>query len=244
MRYQILALIAFNHLAAAYGLLHADPTWLILSAMGLILINKIGGEIGLHRYFCHRSFATSRFGHYLMLAMACLCCIGPPIAWVGMHRMHHKYSDTDMDPHGNLPAWRVWLTAWRPVVIEKRLLVDLLQDPAHMFVYRWYMWLIAAVYISLALICWQIPVFLISIPSVLTFHFAGLVNTVCHTTGHKPHDTNDRSHNNRLVNLLTWGSGLHNTHHAFPNRWDNRINPGDIDIPAVIIARFFIKRTR
>lgn len=239
MAYKIKALILFNHLATIYGLIYGDLSWLFASFIGLLLINKIGGEIGLHRYFCHRSFKTSKARHYLLLILASLNCFGPPMAWVGVHRKHHHHSDTDMDPHGAQPLWRIWTTLWRPFTIEQRYIGDMLRAPEQMFVYKWYFWLIGAVWIGMFLVNWQLPIFLLSIPSVISFHLAGLVNTMCHHHGDKDFATSDNSFNNRWVNLITLGSGLHNTHHAYPNRWDNRTRPGDIDLPAVIIKYAF-----
>ena len=116
----------------------------------------------------------------------------------------------------------------------------MLRQPEQIFVYKWYFWLISLTFIILGLINWQLPIFLISIPSVLSFHFAGLVNTICHRYGDKDFETKDNSFNNRWVNMITLGSGLHNTHHAYPNRWDNRTKKGDLDLPAVIIEKVFM----
>lgn len=241
MSYKIKALILFNHLAAIVALVYGDLWMLLASLVAFLMINKLGGEIGLHRYFCHRSFKTSRFWHYTMLAMASLNCFGPPMAWVGVHRKHHVASDTTDDPHGAQPAWRVWSTLWKPFHIDVKYTKDMLRDRDQLFVYKYYFWLIAAVWLSLFFVNWQLPLFLISLPSVVSFHLAGLVNTVCHITGDKLYETKDNSYNNRWVNMLTLGSGLHNTHHAYPSGWDNRRQPGDIDLPAVIIKHVLIR---
>ena len=235
MNFKIKALILFNHVASVFALIYGNPWMLVGTVIAFLFINKLGGEIGLHRYFCHRSFKTSKFWHYTMLIAAILNCFGPPLSWVGVHRKHHAASDTDADPHGNQPAWRVWLTFWRSFHIDLTYIKDMLRDKDQMFVYKYYFWLIAVVWLSLFFINWQLPIFLISIPSVISFHLAGLINTVCHTTGERPYKTKDHSYNNKWVNIITLGSGLHNTHHAFPSGWDNRKNPGDIDVSAVII---------
>lgn len=240
MNIKIKLLILINHILAIIGLIYGNYYWLFLSIIGWLLINKVGGEVALHRYFCHKSFKTNKFGHYTLLVLACLNCFGPPIAWVGVHRKHHHYSDTDLDPHGAQPFWRVWSTFWKPFIIEKKYIGDMLRQPEQIFVYKWYFWLISLTFIILGLINWQLPIFLISIPSVLSFHFAGLVNTICHRYGDKDFETKDNSFNNRWVNMITLGSGLHNTHHAYPNKWDNRTKKGDLDLPAVIIEKVFM----
>jgi fatty-acid desaturase len=242
MKWKIKTLIILNHTAAIFGLYYGSSWMLLLSMIGLILINKIGGEIGLHRYFCHRSFKTTKIGHYVILILACLNCFGPPMAWVGVHRKHHAFADTDQDPHGNQPKWRIWTTFWKPFVIEQKYIKDFLRDKEQMFIYKWYFPLVCAVWYCLFLINWQLPIYLISIPSVISFHLAGLVNTMCHNHGDKDHNTQDNSFNNRWVNYITLGSGLHNNHHANPSSWDNREKSNDIDIPAIIIDKIFIVR--
>lgn len=240
MNLKIKILIGINHLAAVYGLLYGNASYLFLSLVGLLLINKVGGEVGLHRYFCHKSFSTTKIKHYILMVLACLNCFGPPLAWVGVHRKHHAYSDTEKDPHGHQPMWRIWTTFWHPFNIETKYVSDLVRNKDQLFVYKWYFWLIGTVMLSLWLVNWQLPIFLISIPSVLSFHLAGLVNTICHHYGDRDFDTKDHSYNNRWVNAITLGSGLHNTHHAYPASWDNRRHPGDIDLPAIIIEKFLI----
>ena len=98
-----------------------------------------------------------------------------------------------------------------------------------------------ASYIILALIDWRIAVFLISIPAVVTFHSAGMVNSICHKWGYRLFNTPDKSTNNLFVNLITLGSGLHNTHHAKPYGWNNKERWYELDLPAWIIKNFLIK---
>ena len=77
---------------------------------------------------------------------------------------------------------------------------------------------------------------------MITFHSAGLVNTICHKYGYTYFDTGDYSKNNFWVNLLTLGSGLHHTHHAKPKEWNNSLKWWEIDLPAFIIRHFFLRK--
>ena len=74
-----------------------------------------------------------------------------------------------------------------------------------------------------ALIDWRIPVFLFAIPVVITFHSAGLGNTIGHLYGYRNFETTDKSQNSTWVNILTLGSGLHNNHHAYPERYNYKM---------------------
>lgn len=192
--------------------------------------------MGLHRYFAHRSFKTSKTVEWALLIFASLNCFGSPMTWVGVHRLHHQHSDTNDDPHGgDQPWWRVWLTMWRPFKVKPRLVADMIRDPKQKFFYNHYFKLLFVTFCGLALIDIWIPVFLISIPAVITFHSAGLVNSVCHLSGYRSFDTKDKSYNNLWVNFLTLGSGLHNNHHAHPKSYFNSYRWYEIDVPGLVI---------
>ena len=98
-----------------------------------------------------------------------------------------------------------------------------------------------AIYVWLAVIAWQLPIFLISASCLITYHSAGLVNTVCHKYGYKSFNTKDKSTNNTLVNIITLGSGLHNNHHHDPANYSNKFSKYEFDLPAWIIKNFFMK---
>ena len=158
-------------------------------------------------------------------------CFGSPIAWCGIHRKHHDAPETEADPHGGQAGWRIWTTFWEPFTVERKFVIDLIKDKWITFIHKHYLKLLLGTYLVLALIDWRIAVFLISIPAVVTFHSAGMVNVLCHKFGYRHFDTPDHSTNNTWVNILTLGSGLHNTHHAKPDSWTNKEKWWEIDFP-------------
>ncbi len=167
--------------------------------------------------------------------------MGSPLSWVGVHRKHHAKSDTEDDPHGNQSMFKVWSTFWDSYQIEPRYAIDLMKDPIHKFFHRYYFTIIVISYVWLAVIAWQLPIFLISASCLITYHSAGLVNTVCHKYGYKSFNTKDKSTNNTLVNIITLGSGLHNNHHHDPANYSNKFSKYEFDLPAWIIKNFFMK---
>lgn len=241
-KWKLRALILFNHLAAVIGVafLVDDKLW-ILSLVGVLLIGKLGGEAGFHRYFAHKSFVLNWFWKKVVLGLGCLNGIGSPISWAISHRAHHRYSDTEKDPHGNLPGYKVWLTMWRPGILKKSQMSDLLQDKDAVWFHRNYYTFYFFVFFGFGLIHWAVPVFLISIPSVVTFHSAGLVNVFCHGWGYRNHATADTSTNNLIINAITLGSGLHNNHHHAPDSWDNSEHWYEIDIVSLMIRVIMLR---
>jgi len=239
--YKIKLILIFNHIALAVGLFYASPWWILLSLVGWIFINRIGGEIGLHRYFSHNSFKTSKFKEIMLFILATFNCVGSPMMWVGIHRKHHATSDTEKDPHGNQSILRIWSTFWKPFIIEPKYLIDMMKSPIHKFFHKHYFSLLIVTYISLGLIAWQIPVFLISASSLITIHSAGLVNALCHRYGYRNFKTKDNSTNNTFINIITLGSGLHNNHHADHIIYSNKVKNYVFDFPAWIIEKFLIQ---
>lgn len=67
--------------------------WLV--ACGLMVL---GNTAGYHRLLAHRSYETVRWVRNTLTLLSALHS-GSPLAWVGVHRVHHAFSDTDLDSH-------------------------------------------------------------------------------------------------------------------------------------------------
>jgi stearoyl-CoA desaturase (delta-9 desaturase) len=52
--------------------------------------------------------------------------------------------------------------------------------------------------------------------TVFGLHATYLVNSATHMWGSRRFTTSDKSRNNLLVAMLSWGEGWHNNHHAHP----------------------------
>ena len=65
---------------------------------------------------------------------------------------------------------------------------------------------------------------------IFLFHHATFcVNSVCHLVGRRTYETRDRSRNNWVVALLTFGEGWHNNHHGFPRSARLGLTPRQVD---------------
>ena len=182
--YKLKLILLVNHILLGIGLVYADLTWLWLSLVGWIMFGKVGGEIALHRYLSHKSFKTSYWKSRILIVLSMFNCFGSPIAWCGIHRKHHDVPETKEDPHGGQAGWRIWTTFWEPFTVERKFVIDLIKDKWITFIHKHYLKLLLGTYFTLALIDWRIAVFLISVPAVVTFHSAGMVNTICHKWGY------------------------------------------------------------
>lgn len=69
--------------------------------VGLVysIICGFGVTAGAHRYWAHRSYKVTRPLYFILLILQTAALQDCVIEWVKDHRIHHKYSDTNADPH-------------------------------------------------------------------------------------------------------------------------------------------------
>ena len=189
----------------------------------------LGVTIGYHRLLSHRALRVPRWLERLLATCGALSCQHGPIDWVGLHRHHHKFSDTDPDHHNSHRGFWWSHMGWMLETVPaqgavQRLTGDLVNDPYYRWLNRWFLllqlplagllfWIGSACGVGgCALVLWGIPLRL-----VLVYHCTWLVNSATHRWGYVLHDSGDRSRNNPWVAAVTFGEGWHNTHHAYPH---------------------------
>jgi stearoyl-CoA desaturase (delta-9 desaturase) len=108
-------------LGLGYGVwlfLREGIRWLDVGLLvGMYLLTMTGVELGLHRYFSHRTFETTRPIRILLLILGSMAGQGSVLLWSGVHRWHHAHTDVPGDPHsptlGRHGFWqRVWGFFW------------------------------------------------------------------------------------------------------------------------------------
>lgn len=214
--------------ALAVGAFFVQFSWW---AFGLTMfLWWLTGGLGIclcyHRLLTHRSFKTSKPVEYFLTILGTLNWQGPPIKWVGGHRLHHKHSDTDEDPHsphhGFTWSHILWCFTEDPQGRPARdAAKDLARDKGLAFIDRWHavpqLILAGLLYAvgeltlnqGLSFVVWGIGV-----RSVIVYHVTWFVNSASHTWGYRRFDTEDDSKNNWWVALLSFGEGWHNNHHG------------------------------
>ena len=103
---------------------------IIMLVLGFIwyqLIAIFGLSIGLHRRFAHNQFQTSKTFEVISLFLSMLAFSRSPVGWIGAHRIHHKFSDTEKDPHSptHKGFWNVLLNNWKVEKIDRGFVKDL-----------------------------------------------------------------------------------------------------------------------
>jgi len=213
----------------------------------------LGVTLGYHRLLSHRSFIVPRWLERFFATCGAISCQHGPIDWVGLHRHHHSFSDTEVDHHNSKKGFWWSHMGWMFKDVEAlkavpKLSADLIKDPYYRFLNKYFLLLQIPIGLSLyaigqklgvggwALVLWGIPLRL-----VVVYHVTWLVNSATHCWGKAPFESGDSSKNNAWVAALTFGEGWHNNHHAFPNSAKQGLFRGQIDITwehIKILAKF------
>ena len=215
------AYLAMLHVAFAIGVVRGTTAndWLLFAVMFAAI--SFGCTVGLHRYFSHRSFTTSRAFQFVMALLAG-AAFGDPIAFSARHRLHHAESDTEDDVHSPGQGWwYCWfgtLLDYRLDQAEMRKLVpDLMAMPEIRVLHRFFF--VPGV-VTMAATLWLggLSAFAIGYcgACLLVVHAGSAVNFFGHTRGTRPYETADRSTNHPLLALISLGEGWHNNHHYYP----------------------------
>jgi stearoyl-CoA desaturase (delta-9 desaturase) len=231
-----LSLLVLNHILFAGGIYYVVSTheyyWLGISLVWFCLVRIIGVNAGLHRYFSHRSYKTTKFWERVITFFVINACYSTPIVYSAKHRDHHSSGYELYEGKTYLdftPASKEQMTKW---------VRDLLQNRDLVFVQKYYIHIMVAYMILLALFNPLLTIFIFSIPACLCINpFAG---GALHFFGHNRYGyqnfpREDGSKNNTLCNILTVGEGLHNNHHNNPNHWNFKAKWWEIDPPGIFI---------
>jgi stearoyl-CoA desaturase (Delta-9 desaturase) len=228
--------------ASAMGLLWgvaARPVDLVMLAV-LYTACGLGITVGYHRLFSHKAFKTTPTIRGLFAVLGSMTIQGPVTQWVTDHRKHHALSDREGDPHsphghrdglfgglrGFVHAHMGWLVTTKGMERGRRYGRDLYDDPVIRRIDRLYMlWVALSLGIPFAVGFAVTPTLAGGLTGLvwgglvrifLFHHMTWSVNSICHTFGRRPYETEDESRNNWIIALPTFGEGWHNNHHAFP----------------------------
>lgn len=197
-------------------------------------ISFFGLSIGNHRYFSHRSFKATPFFETLLFMMGSSAMQFSPLFWAAKHRLHHKFSDKEGDPHspwkeakgGLLHAYFLWAFTFNFEDCLQKYGRDFLKNKRLMYLHRHHMligssFVLLAGFFQMALMnSWEgfyRGVFWGGIFRIFILHNAIFtLNVVLHKWGRSEFETHDHSKNNGLLFPLILGDSWHHNHHQVP----------------------------
>jgi stearoyl-CoA desaturase (delta-9 desaturase) len=202
---------------------------------------------GYHRYFAHRAYRLARVPQALLAFGGLTAVQKGPLWWAAHHRDHHRYADTERDPHspqrGFLWSHMGWITSGEYGATKFENIEDfgrfreLVWMNRHDWVGPW----------SLGALCfiiggWSGLVVGFFASTVLLWHTTFSVNSLAHVRGRRRYATNDSSRNNPLIALVTLGEGWHNNHHHFPACARQGFRWYELDVTYLVLRAFALVR--
>ena len=206
----------------------------VWTAIGLYAIRVFALTGFYHRYFSHRSFRTSRALQFVFAVIGASAAQRGPLWWAAHHRHHHATSDSIDDPHspvrrGFWYSHMAWFLTTRNFETREERIRDWLKYPELRFLDRYDgivplamgailfgvgAW-VGAVFPATGVTGSQMLVWGL-VSTVAVYHVTFMINSLAHRWGSRRYDTEDRSRNNPVLALLTFGEGWHNNHHHYP----------------------------
>lgn len=194
--------------------MYATLPWLALSLVMFLIIKTIGTTVTYHRIHGHNTHKMNPIVEYVCTFLGLHGTYSSPIDYCAAHALHHKYADTEKDPHSvKHMGWKVmfpifWDTGG-PTGGDLRTVVRLLRKDTTRFFHRHHFVLLALPYLLL-FVSAELFFFAYFIPSVSSI-WAGALGTL-------NHDEKGPYDRGLLYSLLTGGEHKHLWHHN---------NPGD-----------------
>ena len=204
-----------------------------------ILMYFIQGCMGItalyHRSLTHESWIPCKTLEYISATMACFGLTSSPINWVALHLTHHKYADTEYDPHApKYSGYKVLLSEYNMSKPE-RPHRHMLRNKFYIFLYRYYHGVVfswaALLYLIDPLLFWWAW----AIPATIQVWVSTANNWVTHKNwGYTRYKTKDDSKNIWWF-PFAWGDAWHNNHHAEPWTYSFSRKWYEIDITGIYI---------
>lgn len=207
----------------------------------------------LHRYAAHKMFDMSKFWERTFFIFTFVTQGSSYLSAYGygvMHRMHHAYADTELDPHSPKYDKSLFSMMWRTkdiytnifhkkIEVEDRFTKDVPQwfsfeKIAHSWISRLF-WV--AFYIAFYIMfahAWWVFLFL-PIHFVMGPLHGAIINWYAHRYGYRNFKVTDTSMNLLPFDFLMLGEGYHNNHHKNGTRANFGVKWYEIDLVYPII---------
>lgn len=198
-----LAFASLGQIALAFAI-----SWIL---SGLVISCIYHRQVS-HNSWQYRNRAVEFFAYYLMV----LSGQGSPLAWAYIHRLHHRYTDTELDPQSPLVVGKIrtMLSNYKIEKFDPRLVKDLIRNKNLMFLHKHYNKLFMVHSILWLVFSFEIFLFLCLLP-VFCLFWVGIFNTIAH----RKQDTSVQDCSvDMSYPVLFWGENNHRLHHLKPSQ--------------------------
>ncbi|MBT8045075.1 MAG: fatty acid desaturase [Verrucomicrobiae bacterium] len=200
--------------------------------------------LGYHRLFSHLAFKAKWPVKFTTLLFGACAFENSCLDWSSDHRRHHKHCDHDDDPYdiskGFMWAHIGWLMFKLKPEPPMDNVADLKKDKLVMLQHKYVHWIgvlfglaLPAAIAYMVVPTWQYALggFLLSgvLRVVVVQHCTFFINSLCHTIGRQPYNTENSARDSAIMAVFTCGEGYHNYHHAFQHDYRNGVKPWQFD---------------
>ena len=220
-----LAIITSFHILLIPALFAFSWTNLAIMLVGNWIVGSFGVGLGYHRLLTHRSFKSPKWLEYTLTILGTLAVQSEPYKWVATHRIHHRFTETDRDPHSTRPGFWHAHIGWIFIgtaqdhdrITFEKYVPDLLKDKGQILIAKYfYLPIIVSAIFLYTFGGWAAVLWGVVVRVIFGWHTTWFVNSLSHLFGKRRFETDDDSTNNWFVAILTFGEGWHNNHHAQP----------------------------
>jgi stearoyl-CoA desaturase (delta-9 desaturase) len=217
------------------GVIWVGWSWVAVATASVLYFVRMFAITGFyHRYFSHKTYRTNRFWQFIFAVLGNSAVQRGPLWWASHHRHHHRFADTDEDPHspnrqGFWWSHIGWLTSERHFPTRAQYVKDWACFPELVWLNRFDtlmpVLLATGLYAFGAVLKAYAPqlgtsgpqmlIWGFFISSTVLFHATVTINSLDHMIGSRRYDTPDTSRNNWVLALITLGEGWHNNHHHY-----------------------------
>jgi stearoyl-CoA desaturase (delta-9 desaturase) len=176
------------------------------------ILTAVVTEVYCHRCLAHRAFRVqpmlaSFFGRYFRVVVGT-----DPETWAAVHRLHHRYADTPLDPHSPVQRRPLTVLLGSPYLfaVARRLVPRGTPRGRGDLVVR-----VSVIAFFFVLIGSVQGLVMLATHLVGYMGIMGAVNTVGHLYGRKPHPEAP-GYDLAWLAIPLLGHGYHNSHHAHP----------------------------
>lgn len=212
MQYFPIVLILFGFQVIA----SANWIWWVVCLITIFVMNVYGFGLGFHHTFAHQTFQFKRPVEIALMYIGTCATLVAPLTWSIAHAAHHRYVDTENDPHSpSHLGWKILFyynhNTTKPSLLPVR---RLLKDRAHLWfdsnIGYW------TTVLSLPVISFLIGgltglIFIWAIPTFYVL-WTGIVFALAHDDDSSTHG--HKAKNSLLLGILSFGDGDHQTHHS------------------------------
>jgi len=212
-RYALTAVQLLGPVITIWALLtYSTVWWLALSLVMFFLMRTIGGVIMYHRIHSHRTHTMNPVMEFICTALGFYGTFTSPVEFCAQHVNHHKYSDTEKDPHPHtILGWKsLFPILWNdsgPESGDVRTVVRLRRNKITNLFYERF-WLMSLLPLLLIPISLELFLFGYMIPFTLSI-WSAAISTF-------NHDENGPKDMGFWFGVISGGEHMHKWHHARP----------------------------